>query len=138
MSTYRVSSEEVSNYLRDWDTSIDLNLFIEMANTITDRVVAKDTASVLTTAEKKQIERCLAGHFYRTRDHGLATEGNERASGNYTDQFGKGLEATREGRDAILFDATGYLAKVSKGSVKATLNWLGKIPSEQTNYVDRG
>lgn len=134
---YRVAPEDVSDYIRDYDTSIDLMLFIEMANVLTNRVVAQDTGGLLGTAEQKQIERCLAGHFYRTRDHGLATEKNEQASGNYTDVFGMGLESTREGKDALLFDETGYLAKISNKNTKCKVSWLGKAPSNQIDYVDR-
>lgn len=137
MSAYRVTPGDVGSYVRDYDSSIDLMLFIEMANVLTDRVAAKDTSGLLGTSELKQIERCLAGHFYRTRDHGLATEGNERAEGEYTDKFDLGLESTREGKDALLFDETGYLRRISKGTVQVTIQWLGKPPSDQVDYVDR-
>ena len=61
----------------------------------------------------------------------------EKAEGQYTGQFGKGLERTRAGQNAMLFDETGYLRKISKGVVLARVEWLGKPPSTQIDYKDR-
>lgn len=137
MSTYRSSTEEIGAIVRDYDLDIDMNPFIRMANVLTDRVSAKDTGSLLSSAELAEIERWLAAHFYETRDHELATETTEKSQGDYAGEFGKGLERTRAGQNAMLFDETGYLRRISKGTVVAKLAWLGKPPSTQVDYVDR-
>lgn len=137
MSTFRSSTEEIKAIIRDYDLDIDMNPFIRMANVLTDRVGEKDTGSLLNSAELAEIERWLAAHFYETRDHELATEVTEKSEGKYTGEFGKGLERTRAGQNAMLFDETGYLRRISNGVVTAKLTWLGKPPSTQTNYVDR-
>ena len=137
MSVYRSSTEEIKAIIRDYDPDIDMNPFIRMANVLTDRVSAKDTGSLLNSAELAEIERWLAAHFYETRDHELATEKTENGSGEYTGEFGKGLERTRAGQNAMLFDETGYLRKISNGTVIARAAWLGKPPSTQVNYADR-
>jgi len=134
---YRCTPENVEVSLRDYDDTIDLMPFIKMANILTNRVAAKDTGSLLGSDVLAQIETLLAGHFYRSRDHGVASESIEGASVVYTDQFGKGLESTRQGRNALLFDETGYLRRISCGVVMAKAAWLGKAPSDQINYVDR-
>jgi hypothetical protein len=137
MSAYRSSTEEIKAIIRDYDSKIDMNPFIEMANVLTDRVQAKDTGSLLSSAELTVIERWLAAHFYETRDHELTTEITEKAEGKYAGEFGKGLERTRAGQNAMLFDETGYLRRISKGVVIAKAGWLGKPPSTQVKYADR-
>ena len=137
MSVYRSSPEEISGIVRDYDTAIDLMPFIRMANVLTDRVSEKDTGSLLNTSELAEIERWLTAHFYETRDHELSSEENENAQGDYVGQFGKGLERTRAGQNAMLFDETGYLRRISNGTVLAKVSWLGKPPSTQVDYVDR-
>jgi len=133
----RVVSGDVTPLIRDYDTTISLDPFITLANNLTNKVAAKDTSAELSALDLIDIENCLARHFYETRDHGLESESTEGASGKYTGQFGQGLERTRPGQDAMMLDTTGYLRKISKGAVKAGMTWLGKVPSDQTNYTDR-
>lgn len=138
MSTYRSSTEEIGAIIRDYDPDIDMIPFIRMANVLTDRVSEKDTGSLLNSAELAEIERWLAAHFYETRDHEIAEELISKfTQGIYVGEFGKGLERTRAGQNAMLFDETGYLRRISKGVVVAKISWLGKPPSAQTNYADR-
>lgn len=137
MGNWRSSVEEVEVLIRDYDNDISLEPFIRMAYVLTNRVAAKDTDSLLGSDELAEIERWLAVHFYETRDHELSQEATEKASGQYVGQFGKGLERTRAGQNAMLFDETGYLRRVSNGAVVPKVSWLGKAPSNQTDYVDR-
>ena len=133
----RVDSSDVAAILRDYDEATSLIPFIAMANALTDKVEAKDEDGELTSALLVEIERCLAAHFYDQRDHGILDEKTGDAAGVYTGQFGMRLDATRPGRDAIVLDVTGYLAKLSKGIVKARLKWLGLPGGDQTAYTDR-
>ena len=75
----RCTPEEVELLLRDYDEDVDLDAFITTANIITDRLAAYDAAndSVLSATELKEIEKYLAGHFYRQADHGVQA-GRER------------------------------------------------------------
>lgn len=133
----RVTPEQVAKVIRDYDEDIDFDPFIEMANILTNRVAAKDVGSLLNSDELAMIEKWLAAHFYETRDHEISEETTEQSEGKYAGQFGKGLERTRAGQNAMLFDETGYLRKVNEGVTLARVEWLGKVPSNQTDYVDR-
>ena len=133
----RIVDDDVRGYVRDYDPDISLTPFIAMANVLTNRVAEKDTGNLLNTDELFQIEKCLAGHFYRTRDHGMSQEATENASGKYTEKFEMGLQGTREGQDALLFDETGYLRRIGEGVITAKVTWLGKVPSAQIDSVDR-
>lgn len=133
----RATPEEVAALIRDYDESISLDPMIEIANILTDRVAAKDTGSLLSSAELIAIEKYLSAHFYETADHELSEEETGDAMGKYVGEFGKGLDRTRAGQNAMLLDETGYLRKISKGTLLARAVWLGKVPSAQTDYVDR-
>ena len=55
---------------------------------------------------------------------------------------GKSLDSTHYGQTAKLLDTSGCLAEISKeaetgGKTTVGIDWLGKPPSEQTDYVDR-
>lgn len=133
----RVTPEEVAALIREYDESISLDPFIEIANILTDRVSARDTGSLLSSAELIAIEKYLSAHFYETADHELLEEETGDANGVYVGQFGRGLDRTRAGQNAMLMDETGYLRKISKGVTLARAVWLGKVPSAQTDAVDR-
>lgn len=137
MCALRASTADIEAIIREYDSDISLTPFIRMANVLTDRVSEKDTDSLLSDNELAEIERWLSAHFYETRDHELSSEINEKAEGTYVGQFAKGLERTRAGQNAMLFDETGYLRRISNGTVIAKAVWLGKAPSNQTDYADR-
>lgn len=134
---WRVTSTDVEGVIRDYSTKIDLTPFIQMGNTIADKVSSEDTDSELSSGQLFEIERLLSAHFYDQRDHEVDSEQTGRAGGKYTGQYGMHLERTRHGQDAMMFDTTGYLRKISKGIVRATMSWLGKPPSTQVDYADR-
>jgi len=135
---WRVTPEEVSSVIRDYDDSISLRPMITAANALTDRVTAEDSGSLLTAIMLQEIERHLAAHIYDATDHELAEEKTGDDEGVYTGQYGKGLlDGTRHGKLAMLLDTTGYLTRINEGRKKATATWLGKRPSNQTDYVDR-
>jgi len=133
----RTTPEEVEVLIRDYDESISLDPFIEIANIVTDDVAAQDTGGKLSSARLAAIEKYLAGHFYRGSDHALSEEETGDASGKYTEEFGPGLEGTYEGKRAIFLDITGYLRTISNGKTTAGAVWLGKVPSAQTDAIDR-
>jgi len=121
------------------ETDPDLNLtpFINRANALTDYVASKDSQGVLSVAMLREIETLLACHFYDRIDHAYAERATGKASGVFQGQYGMHLDGTKWGQDAITMDVSGTLSKLSKGTIKAQTAWLGKAPSEQTDYVDR-
>ena len=135
---FRVEPSEIRDIIPDYDENIPLQPFRKMANALTDRVAAQDSDSVLGTAELAIIEQCLAAHFYESRDHDLSEVKTDNASGVFTGQFGMGLDRTRHGQNAMLFDETGYLRQISKGKVVCSIEWGGKAPDDQVDAVDRG
>ena len=134
----RVTEEEVGSVI-DWDcTNIDLKPFITVANVIADKVssCASDKGLSLTSAQLKEIERYLAAHLYALRDAQYQSKSTERASATFQGQTGMGLDLTWWGQTAKVLDFSGCLAAYSAGA-RASLSWLGKAPSDQTNYEDR-
>lgn len=125
------------------DSSIPLTPFITIANLLTDRVVtcATSRGSSLTDDEAKYIEAWLSAHFYSIRDEGYTSKKTGDASATFKGQTGKSLDSTHYGQTAKLLDTSGCLAEISKdaekGVTQASMTWLGKPPSEQTDYVDR-
>ena len=120
------------------DSAIDLSPFIDMASALTDRVAAKDTDAELSATMLVQIELLLAAHFYSLRDQRFQSKNTGRAGGSFQGQAGKGLESTDYGSNAIALDVTGYLAQLTLAKrPKIGLTWLGRAPSEQTDYEDR-
>jgi len=136
---WRVTPEEVSSIIRDYDSDISLTPMIIAANALTDWVSSKDSESLLSTTLLQEIERHLAAHVYDATDHELAEETTGNDEGVYTGQFGMGmLDGTRHGKLAMMLDISGSLATLNKGGrQKASATWLGKRPSNQTDFADR-
>ena len=134
----RVITAEVSAVIRDYNSDIVLTPMIIGATGITDRIAAEDSDSILTAAVLKEIERHLAAHIYDATDHELAKEDTGNDGGVYTGLYGKGaFNGTRHGKIAMALDMTGYLSRLNEGRKKATATWLGKRPSNQTDFVNR-
>ena len=124
----------------DIDSTINLLPFLRAANRLVDFVVTKDTSSLLSAGLLRDIETYLAAHFaVHNRDHQYNSKSTGGASGSFTGQFAMRLEGTSPGQTAMLLDVTGTLTALSQqgGYPTVGVSWLGKRPSEQTNYVDR-
>jgi len=119
------------------DSDLSLVPFIETANALADYVSSKDSKSQLSATLLKQIELYLAAHFYSHRDQPYASKSTMGASASFQGQWGKGLESTRWGQTAMMLDVSGTLAAIAMGGGIATVEWLGKPPSEQIDYIDR-
>ena len=142
----RTNSTNVQGVLRlgsqggDYDdaNSPSLTPFIDTATAIVDRVntCATDREVTLTTAELELIERWLAAHCYVQTDQSYASKSTAGASASFHGQTGMGLENSKYGQMALSLDPSGCLKAISQ-SRKVRAVWLGKIPSEQTDYVDR-
>ncbi len=122
----------------DSDITIDMQPFILPATALTDYVVTKDTASILTTSLTKQIEAYLSAHFYAHRDQQFRDQKTGDAGASFqVGVEGDGLATTQWGKSAIALDITGTLKSISKGATPVGLTWLGKPPSEQLKYSAR-
>jgi hypothetical protein len=134
---WRTTEEEVQQLLlAEYNDGDDLNIFIKQANAVTSAIATADTDSLLSSTMLELIECNLTAHFYKLTDRQLQSENAGDASGQYAGEFGKGYESTSWGQMAIILDVTGYLKKQQK-STKASVLWLGKAPSDQTDYTDR-
>lgn len=111
--------------------------FITAATALTDYVASKDTASLLGTDLLREIETWLAAHFYSHRDQMYVEKQTGRSRGVFQGQTGMRLDSTQYGQTAVMLDVTGMLASLCRGRHKASVNWLGLPPSEQTDYDDR-
>jgi hypothetical protein len=112
--------------------------FIETASAIVDRVVecATRKGTTLSTAEKELIERWLSAHLYGMSDQPYKARSTLRASGQFQGETGMYLEATKYGQMAVVLDPSGCLNNLGKKN-KVRAFWIGKRPSEQTDYEDR-
>lgn len=136
----RTTSAAVQGVLGgNYDGITSLTPFIDTATVIVDRVAtcATDRDRTLTAAELELIERWLAGHFYEHHDQMYTSKSTSSASGSFQGQWGKYLESTKYGMAAVSIDASGCLAALAAGQQRARAIWLGKPPSDQTDYLDR-
>lgn len=132
---WRVTQSEVRDLI-DSDSDIDMGPFIQTANVLVDKVTARDSGSLMSASDLLELERYLAAHFYEHRDPQVSREKTGEASATFQGEFGKGLESSKWGRTALMLDETGLLKSLDKGG-RTRMLWLGRSPSEQTDYVDR-
>ena len=137
----RTTSQAVKSVLLgDYDGESSLVSFIDTASVVVTRVntcaVAKGVT--LSTAELELIERWLAAHFYACSDQPYSVAETDKARGRFQGQTGMFLTGTKYGQTAMRLDPSGCLEAIgNRTRAKATVNWLGFPPSEQTDYVDR-
>lgn len=137
----RTSSASVQGILADnYDGSTSLTPFIASATAVVDRVssLATDYGYSLSATELELIERWLSAHFYCAADPLFAEKQTGEARGKYQgrERFIDDLSSTDYGRRAKMLDPSGALASLAEGTILVPV-WLGKVPSGQTDYVDR-
>ncbi|GEM_PF-1029525 len=134
---WRTSQSEVRAIIST-DPDLSVDPFIDTANALTDYVVSQDSGSVLTDALTKKIEENLAAHFYAHRDLQYHSKRTDGASAVFQGKTDMGLDSTLWGQTAKRLDVTGTLTQLdSTPRPKASGVWLGRPPSEQTDYKDR-
>lgn len=126
----RTTQSAVEGILVDhYDGVTSLTPFITAANSITNKVAANDSASLLDAADLELIERWLAAHFYAHSDQMPQSKNTGRASASFQGQTGMHLTSTYYGQTAMMLDATGYLTLIQqdalKGKAVASAVWLG-------------
>lgn len=135
----RTTSALVQGVLVDnWDGKTRLNPFIDAATLVVTRVLACATAKgyTLSSDELEMIERWLAAHFYAQQDRPYQSKSTKGASASFQGQTGMRLESTYFGQTALTIDTSGCLEALNNRQVARGF-WLGRAPSEQTNYEDR-
>ncbi len=122
----------------DSDNSPSLTPFIDTANALTTQVATCATARgvTLSSTTLELIERYLAAHFYSRSDPIASEKKTGDATAAFQGKTEMGLDSTHYGQDAKTLDHSGCLASMSKGR-QATTEWIGRPPSEQTDYVNR-
>lgn len=121
--------------LGNYDGVSDVTQWIDSATAIVDRVATCATGKgiTLSTTELELIERWLAAHYYTKYDPLYASKSTGRASASFI-QDPKVPERYKAG--ALDLDPSGCLAGILAGA-RAGAAWLGKRPSDQTDYADR-
>lgn len=125
--------------LYNTETNPSLTAFIDSASVMVDNAVSCATLNgvTITDASLERMEAYLAAHLYGLQDQFLSEERTGKAAGKYQGMTGKGLDATTYGQMAKRFDPSGCLSQADEGVSLVSLNWLGKPPSEQIDYLDR-
>lgn len=111
---------------------------IDTASIMVDDVYACSVAkgTPYSAAKLEMIERWLAAHAYAMSDRVYKQRSTLRASGTFGGELGKYLEFTPYGQQAKLLDNLGCLESLGKTKTVGGW-WLGRRPSQQTDYVDR-
>ncbi len=120
--------------LKDYDTFNEPSLagFIESASAVVTRVAECATRKgiTLSSEELELIERWLTAHFYVQSDATYSSRSTLRASGSFLASQDKYLQV------AYTIDNSGCLQNIIENKSPRMI-WLGKRPSNQTDYVDR-
>jgi hypothetical protein len=133
----RTTVTAVAGILADnWNGTTGLQPFIDAASSMVDDIVTYDDEGVMTTSKLELVERWLAAHFYHCADPLLQSENNNKAGGQYQGQSAMALDGSRYGQMAQKLDTSGYLEANDAAGIVGGF-WLGKAPSDQTDYVDR-
>lgn len=114
----RVSSDEVKEIIEVDSTITDITPFITAANLL---VTKECTASSLTAALLKEIERWLAAHFVAIRDMRRASEKAGTVGENFQHSLGLNLQVTMYGQQALMLDTSGALAALSSGGARSAI-----------------
>lgn len=112
-----------------------LNPYLLMASAFVDRVVecAVSKGITLSTTEKELIERAMGAHFYTKTDPVYQSRSTLSASGSFV----RNPKEPEPYKDlAISLDPSGCVAALLNRNTTYAA-WLGKRPSEQTDYDDR-
>lgn len=129
----RTSDSDISAII-EWDETVALTAFIRAASLVTDRIAACaiEKGETLTDDELREIEAWLAAHFYTHRDREYTSKSTLNASGSFK-MDSSFLDVAK------LLDHSGCLAALvaEEGRAIARGFWLGKRPSEQSDYSQR-
>lgn len=120
----------------DYDNSTDLTPFIEAASSLVDSGVpfAADKGMPWSATLQEILERWAAAHYYSKSDPLTTQRSTAKASGTFAGKPGMGGERYKEA--LIAMDPSGVMHALLD-RLTAGVNWLGKNPSDQIDYVLR-
>lgn len=126
--------------LGDYDGTSALTAQILGASKIVDRMVtcaAEDDVS-FDAEELELIERYVAAYRYTLSDPLYTSRSTSKASGSFQgEQDAAGKPINRYLKAALDLDPSGCLRELLMPGPRAGGYWLGKAPSEQTDYDQR-
>jgi hypothetical protein len=133
----RVTTSEVEDIIDTDLTDGQITAMIAIANLMVTNGPATSSNPSLGADELKEIERWLSAHFVCVRDPvSLRAKLGDAESWNFpasvTTAWGKGLNLTPYGQQAIALDRTGILAK--SGLMKASFRAAPREDSD--NYTE--
>lgn len=121
---YRTTATQVILIAPCIPTTTDLSGYLATAHRLVDRVEECDGGSKLTEEDLELIERWLAAHYWALNNPRLASKGIGGANQSWHQgQLGMGLDATFYGQQALMFDVSGCLQKITADPV--SLIWIG-------------
>ena len=137
----RTSEADVRAILNDTPT-IAISVFIETAAEMTDYVETCDTTGALSARALRMIETWLSAYYYSILDQPWQEKKTLDASAKFQGTSDLGFDANQYGQAAMRLDTTGCLSRLNDeakkgGKSKVQFEWLGKVPSEQIDAVDR-
>ena len=111
-SAARVTEADIQKIM-DIESDVDVDAFIGMAHTLVEDILDGAGLSEDILAE---IERWLTAHLITMKDvEPIAVKlGDAQTTFTAASLMGKGLELTRYGQTAIMFDVSGRLKKLGK------------------------
>lgn len=132
----------LSDYGPDEEGNLpSLTPFIDTASSIVDDLVDYATSKGVSLGVSKLeiIERWLAAHAYVQSDQAYSYKQTSKAAATFQGKTDLGLMNSKYGQMALTLDSSGYLAAILEGGgiIEVTALWLGKAPSEQTDYLSR-
>lgn len=115
----RVQPSEVKEIFDTELSNTAVQQWIEIANTLVDRISDRDSSITSTTLT--QIEKLAACHLAATQDPRLEQASAETRSATYQGETGMGWESTIYGQQALALDPTNVLANSTKPSADAVV-----------------
>ena len=124
------TSETNVRQIIDTDSTLTVEPFIRAASRIVDKLAscASERNETLTSGQLQDIETWLAAYLYAHRDPQYTSKSTLSASGSF-----KTLDYLET---AKMLDTSGCLDELLSNQ-RASMVWLGKEPSSQTDYSDR-
>lgn len=134
----RTTAPLVQAVIEGYNANISLVGPIRTAHSLMNYVVSKDTAGLLTTDLKLEVETYLAAHFYSQAERAYESKSTGRSSGTFEGRTDMGLRNSHYGQQAIALDVSGTLASISDGKRTLGVHWLGTAedsPRPDEEYI---
>jgi hypothetical protein len=127
----RVTEAEVQAILSSYDSTIDLEPFITVANLVVTNVCVDSDACSYDADTLKEIERWVSAHYYTMDDQAIAEEKTLSTMTKYQHKIDLAFNQTKYGQAAMSIDHCGNLSQFNQRIVNGEplsvdFNWLGQ------------